>query len=373
MSSINFRSGFQSLFFISILSIYYSCHSKKENGFQDFQNTPSYSLASIKKNYDGIFKPWDISSIDDHLVIAENRRNSPEFPLIHVLEKGTLNYLISKGKSGFGPLEIASASSVEPGFLSNTFQVYCSMNKKFVTFSLSDTSKLGISEYKQPDELFGMYMMVHASDSTILGIMADDPNRLVEYSSVDGKRIDGYGKWERIPNADHLIDYEDPDINYHMGEINKGRLRANRDLGLFVKALGFRDRIEIFHYPSKTFKIVDGPRSEVHPFKIERSQGRSAVIFELEYPFGYADAEISKNYIFALFSELTSSQMMNSDQIAKIVYVFTHEGELVAKFDLDRSVRSIAVDENLGKLYGITTDKDPGLAVFDIPTQLLIK
>ncbi|GMQ29356.1 BF3164 family lipoprotein [Algoriphagus confluentis] len=364
------RFKFHFLFFALLLSTQFSCHSKKENGFQDFQSTPSYSLASIKKNYEGIFKPWDISSIDDHLVIAENRRNSPEFPLIHVLEKGTLNYLFSKGKSGFGPLEIVSASSVEPGFLSNTFQVYCPMNKKFVTFSLSDTSKLGISEYKQPDELFGMYMMFHASDSTILGIMADDPHRLVEYSSVDGKRIDGYGTWERIPNADHLIDYEDPDINYHMGEINKGRLRANRDLGLFVKAMGFRDRIEIFHYPSKTFIIVDGPRSELHPFKIERSQGRSAVIFELEYPFGYADAEISENFIFALFSNLTTSQMMNSDDIAKTIYVFSHKGDLVGKLDLDRSVRSIAVDEGFRQLYGITTDGDPGIAVFDLPKEL---
>jgi len=155
-----------------------------------------------------------------------------------------------------------------------------------------------------------------------------------------------------------------------MGEINKGRLRANRDLGLFVKALGFRDRIEIFHYPSKTFKIVDGPRSEVHPFKIERSQGRNAVISELEYPFGYADAEISENFIFALFSNLTISQMMNSDNLAKTNYVFTHKGALVCKLDLDRSVRSIVVDEELRQLYGITTDGDPGVAVFELPKEL---
>jgi hypothetical protein len=141
------------------------------------------------------------------LVVVEDRKNSPEYPLIHVLEKGTLNYSFSKGKSGFGPLELASAYGVEGGFSLSTFQLYCLMNKKFVTFSLTDTSQLGIAEFKQPDELFGMYRMYHSSDSTVLGIMADDPNRLVEYSVVTGKRINGYGTWEKIPEADHLIFY----------------------------------------------------------------------------------------------------------------------------------------------------------------------
>jgi len=359
------------LFILVIFSIgLVSCTRDDFPKIQNFDAITSYPLKSRKVNYERIFKPHDISYIDGFLVIAENRRNSPEYPLIHILEKGTLNYLFSKGKSGFGPLEIATATGIEQGFLENTFHVYCSMNKKFVTFSLSDSVQLGISEFKQPDELFGMYMMYHATDSTVLGIMADDPNRLVEYSSVTGKRIQGYGNWEKIPDLDHLIDYQDPDINYQMGEINKGRLRANRNLGLFVKALGFRDRIEIFHYPSKSFRIIDGPRKEVHPFKIERSKGRSAVIFDLEYPFGYADVKIGDKYIYALYSNLTTSQMMNSDQIAKIIYVFNHEGKLVCRFDLDRSVRSIAIDEEQKHLYGVTTDEDPGIAVFSLPQEL---
>lgn len=359
------------LFILVIFSIgLVSCTRDDFPKIQNFEAITSYPLKSRKVNYERIFKPHNISYIDGFLVIAENRRNSPKYPLIHILEKGTLNYLFSKGKSGFGPLEIATATGIEQGFLENTFHVYCSMNKKFVTFSLSDSVQLGISEFKQPDELFGMYMMYHATDSTVLGIMADDPNRLVEYSSVTGKRIQGYGNWEKIPDLDHLIDYQDPDINYQMGEINKGRLRANRSLGLFVKALGFRDRIEIFHYPSKSFRIIDGPRKEVHPFKIERSKGRSAVIFDLEYPFGYADAKIGDKYIYALYSNLTTSQMMNSDQIAKIIYVFNHEGKLVCRFDLDRSVRSIAIDEKQKHLYGVTTDEDPGIAVFSLPNGL---
>lgn len=178
------------------------------------------------------------------------------------------------------------------------------------------------------------------------------------------------GKKSLNLTIDHLIDYQDPDINCHMGEINKGRLRVNRAKKLFVKALGFRDRIEIFHYPSQTFKIIEGPRKEVHPFEIKRSKGRSAVILDLEYPFGYVDAEVGNRYIYALFSGLTDRQMMNSDDYAKVVFVFTLNGELVCRFDLDRSVRSIAVDEELKQFYGITTDGDPGIAEFNLPQEL---
>jgi hypothetical protein len=62
--------------------------------------------------------------------------------------------------------------------------------------------------------------------------------------------------------------------------------------------------------------------------------------------------------------------MMNSDQIAKIIYAFSHEGKLICRFDLDRSVRSIAIDEEQKYLYGVTTDEDPGIAVFSLPKEL---
>jgi hypothetical protein len=38
---------------------------------------------------------------------------------------------------------------------------------------------------------------------------------------------------------------------------------------------------------------------------------------------------------------------------------------------LNKSIRGLTVDESLGKIYGITTDEDPGIAVFDIPKELL--
>ncbi|WP_158530487.1 BF3164 family lipoprotein [Algoriphagus yeomjeoni] len=361
-----------SAFGIFVLSIFLlACSNSRKNNPFELEETKIYNLTGKKINYPQLMTPRRLNVVGDYLIVSERSRISLDYPLIHVFKKNPLSYLFPKGITGFGPLEIPDATLVEPGFSDSTFTVYSSMSKKFTDFSLNDSSRLGISEYKQPEGLFGMYSMFHSSDTSVIGIMANDPNRLVEFSTTNGNRIAGYGNWEKIPDTNHLIDYSDPDINYHMGEINKGRFKSNRKLGLFVKANSHRDRIEIFHHDTKTFVIVEGPRLEVPDFKINYSKGNSAVVFDHDYPFGFGDVSITEKYIFALYSGFTTEYMLKTNEIAKTIYVLTHTGEVIGRFNLDISVVDTVVDQELGKIFGITTDEDPGIAVFDIPEKFL--
>jgi hypothetical protein len=355
---------------ISYLILNFACTNTPKKPFE-LVDRDIYNLTGVKIYFPELLTPVNINSVGDFIIVSERNRLSPELPLIHVIKKEPLIYQFPKGVTGFGPLEIPDAFLVEPGFADSVFTVYSAMSKKFADFSLNDTSRLGISEYKQPEGMFEMYKMYHATDSSAIGIMTNDPNRLVEFSTTNGKRIAGYGTWEKIPDADHLIDYTDPDINYHMGEINAGRIKSNRKLGLFVKTNAFRDRIEIFHYDTKTFNIVDGPRLEVPDFKILHSGGQSAVVFNPDYPQGHGDVAIDENYIYSLYSGITEKEIYQTNEIAKTIYVLTHTGEVVGKFNLDISIRDLVVDEKLGKIYGLTTDENPGIAVFDIPERFL--
>lgn len=156
-----------------------------------------------------------------------------------------------------------------------------------------------------------------------------------------------------------------------MGEINAGRFKANKKLGIFVKTSVYRDRLEIFHYDTKTFNIVNGPRMNVPDFKIHHSGGESALIFNLNHPYGHQDVAVGEKYIYDLYSGFTEKQIYQTNEIAKIIYVLTHTGEVVGRLNLDISIRDLAVDEKLGKIYGITTDEDAGIAVFDIPERFL--
>ncbi|SFB48197.1 BF3164 family lipoprotein [Algoriphagus aquimarinus] len=361
----------RSLFSFLIALIVLGCStSDKKNPF-DLSDQEIYYLNSKKIYYPELINPMKINKVGDYLIISENPRISPDQPLLHVLGINNLNYLYPKGITGFGPLEISNATLIEEGFTDSTFLNYSSQSKRFSEFSLTNNSRLAISEYKQPDDLYMVYLSYHATDSTIIGLMANDLNRLAEYSIKDGKRIAGYGTWEKIPETEMLIDYEDPLINYHLGELNKGWFKANRALGLFVKASIYRDRLEIFHFDTKKFDIVEGPRVELPDFNIWHSNGQSAVIFNPENAYGHRDIAIGEKYIYDLYGGFNQAHINEINEIAKTIYILTHDGDVVGKLNLDVSLRSLEVDEKLGEIYGITTDEDPGIAVFDIPDKFL--
>lgn len=171
--------------------MFLSCSdSSQQNPFLLIEESKNvFNLKGEKSYFPEIINPIDINAVGDFLIISENRRNDPKYPLIHILQKSPLLYKSAKGKPGFGLFEIPDITLVESGPNDSTFTVYSSMDKKLTDFSLKDTSILGINEYKQPEGLYGVYRMYHATDSTMLGIMANDPNRLVEFSLNDGRRI----------------------------------------------------------------------------------------------------------------------------------------------------------------------------------------
>lgn len=299
----------------------------------------------------------------DYLILLEIYRIPPDKPLIHLIKKDGLSYFSAKGVTGFGPNEIANAELFDPGFNQNTFWIYSSRSKRMAEFSLLDTNRLSISEFRQPEDMYMIYNMYYTKDTTLLAISANDPHKLIEHDK-GGKRKNGYGTWEKVPNRSDLDDFL-------LGELNKGWFRANDNKSIFVKASIYRDRIEIFDYNTKEFIILDGPRLELPQFEISGSGANSALIFNPNEPYGHRDIAFGDSFIYDLYGGYNEIQIRQTNVIANTIFILTTKGEMVAKLNLDRSVRSISVDESLGKIYGITTDEDPGIAVFDIPKELL--
>jgi hypothetical protein len=56
--------------------------------------------------------------------------------------------------------------------------------------------------------------------------------------------------------------------------------------------------------------------------------------------------------------------------LAEQIRVFDHKGKPLWKLMLDRSLINFVVDEDSNEIYGLTTDEDPGIAVFSIPKEL---
>lgn len=318
-------------------------------------------LFSEKHYFDNIINPRKINLMGKYLIVFEEHRISSELPLVHLLDVTSWKYYTSKGVIGDGPGEMISATLFDPGFEDNSFFVYSSMSKRISEFDLSESSVYPIRQFSQPENLFSIVYMNMLTDSTYIGVSVNDPNRIIEFDR-NGNRIAGYGNWQVIPNWEEFS-------NFNHFTINSGWFKCDRELGLFVKACIFRDRLEIFDYNSKTFKIIDGPDLELPKFEL---YGPDVPLnIPIENPYRYRDVAISSRYVFGLYGGINEENYRATGKIAEKIFVFSHSGEPLLKLILDRSLQGIVVNETKGEIYGLTTDENPGIAVFKLPQELM--
>ncbi|MDR7128441.1 hypothetical protein J2X69_000773 [Algoriphagus sp. 4150] len=75
--------------------------------------------------------------------------------------------------------------------------------------------------------------------------------------------------------------------------------------------------------------------------------------------------------LFALYAGHGQLDFNETGIMAEQIWVFDHKGKPLYNLKLDRSIIQILVNEQTSEIYGLTTDEDPGIAVFPIPEELL--
>lgn len=354
-----------SILLFGCLLILSNCNSKNSSLPFDFPNNgkPEYDLIGEKIYFPEVLSPWKIDQKGEFLIIQESYKIPSDKPLIHIIRKNPMSIHASKGIIGEGPGQITDADIFDPGLSDSTFWINAVMSKKMAQFNLYDTSRLSIREFRQPESMLFAYMMYLTPNESFLCMVADTPNKLTEFD-FDGKKIGGYGTWEQVPQKPEMD-------NFLLMTYNKGRLKSNQTKRFFVKASVYRDRIEIFDYLNKTFKIIDGPNLELPEVQISGSGSNSALVFSMDQKYGYKDVAVSEKFIYGLYSGRSQQEIQETGKDSETVFVLSKKGEVIGKLMLDLSIRGITVDESLMKIYGITTDENPGIAVFDIPKELL--
>ena len=349
-------------FFLVYLTVLISCSQKDS---ETSSVVKEYELKSEKHFFENILSPWKIDQKGEFLIIQESYKIPSDKPLIHLIRKNPLSFYSSKGVIGEGPGKITDADIFDPGLSDSSFWINAVMSKKMAQFNLYDTSRLSIREFRQPENMLFAYTIYLTPNQSFLGMVADSPNKLIEFD-FEGNKLEGYGTWEQIPKKPEMD-------NFLLMTYNKGRLKSNQEKRFFVKASVYRDRIEIFDYKNKTFKIVDGSKLELPEAKISGSGPNSVLVFSMDQKYSYWDVAVGQEMIYALFSGRSQEEFQTTGKNSNVIFVLSTDGEVLAKFSLDKSIMGLTVDETLGKIYGITTDEDPGIAVFDIPKELLEK
>lgn len=319
-----------------------------------------YELSSAKFNHPVLLNPLKIFRSQRYLFILEDRRIPPDKPLIHIFDKEDLEYKSSKGKIGFGPFEIPSADVFHTFNSKEEFLVYSGMDKKFVKYDLKDSSLLGLDEFKMPPSNTPLGLFYFLPDSTFIGMSTFDENKFVEVD-FSGQKMAGYGNWEIVQGKEDLS-------YFHHFVLNNGWFKTDDSYNIFVNASIFRDRLEIFNRQNKEIITIDGSSEELPPF--EYYNENMPLNIPISNPFRYRDVYISENKIYALYGGLTEEHYRETGELALRIFIFTKKGVPLYEVKLDRSIKSMVVDEELGKLYGLTTDEDPGIAIFDLPEEL---
>jgi hypothetical protein len=339
---------------ICFFIIIFSCKEKNEL----FQN---FDIKGNKKVFSQILNPNKIRIKSNKIVILESYSSDGELPVIHVVEKEKMEYLHSIGKLGFGPGEISDASSVEFGNSDSTISIYSAVDKKVSLFPLEPV-ELATSQVKQKNYFTKAYSVLGFTDSTFLGLAVDSRARLLEFDSK-GDSISSFGKNENFSTRKDL----DP---FNLAQINMGWFGANDKKTHFAIASIFTNRIEIFDRKNKSIKTIHVGLKEHTKFDLLPESTGYFVHWDLSSPYYFRDVALTDTHIFALYGGLSEQQIQSNSVIAKTVYVYSLAGDFVAKFNLDTSITSIAVDQNLSKMYGISTDEDPGIVEFDLPKFL---
>ncbi|PZV76824.1 TolB-like protein [Algoriphagus aquaeductus] len=316
-------------------------------------------LKSEKIYFEELKMPMKIRFKNGKLLVSENSRITPGLPLIHVLDTFNMSYLFSQGKTGFGPGEISNASDFDLGSKDSTFWVYSSMEKRISEFSLFEQSDLAMHQIKQPVNFFKAYSCLFLTDSTFLGTFVDSPHRFVEFG-LTGDFERGYGSLENFTDRTDLD-------NFNLSQINSGWFNSNPEKTIFAIASIYYDKIDVFDARTKEFKTIYGPDPEVFEFELHQEASGSTVIWAWDAPYQYRDIEITEDRIYALYGGISEPAIKKTSEVAKILRVYDLDGNMIEQYELDRSFRSIALDIENKKLYGITTDSDPGIAIYSLP------
>jgi len=343
-----------SLFFI-LLILFNACNLKKDNPNEKIftWNTVSSleeKLFGEKYFIEELKIPKRLLYKMGKLLINEA---APGETFVHVLDGNSLKYLFSTGAVGYGPGEMPNAWTIESGINPNTFWVYSLEGKTFSQYPLVNSGDTrAINQVKQKEDFYLAMGITWASDSTFMTFLVRGENKFVAFDT-NGRRLKGYGKWEgMVPGnfEDHVI-----------ADLHQGKLMGDPIAGKFVKASIFRDHLEILDKKSGQIIEIDGPENSIPEFQ---ALDAGAVITS-DHPLAYMDAFLGKSYVFGLYSGKTDSEISEQGRGETDVFVFDLSGNVKALLKLDTPISSFTVDEETQRIFGITTDREPGVVVFD--------
>ena len=349
----------KSIFPIVLILLIFSCKMEKESEAGEikfsFDSFPlSKELKGEKYIYDSILNARKVLLKGDNLIVTNIGGNGSQ---LHILDKNTLSYKMGLGILGEAPGEIRSGIwELDKGLDKDSFWAYDLNGKSFYEFSLRDTTILAKRTIRQNEEWFLGYSMHWKSKNEIITYLSRDAYKFGIFDTL-GHRKSSIESWKLGENVDEQT-------GYVLMSLYQGPIDYNPTNQILGHASIQFENFQLINLNSGKSATLIGPQQYELDYNVE-NLGNDIKAFVSESTIkGYSDIYIGDNSVFLVYIGKTSAQRKESGVNSDTIFEFDLSGKPIALYKVDLPIRSIAVSEGEKKIYAVTTDAEPGIAVF---------
>lgn len=331
--------GYSVITVILLFLFVFSCTENNTGRYDVFAET--VSVSTVRKDFDGVFMryPYRVRVHDTSVYIMD--LHGDEY-FCHEFSYPSLKFIRSFVKRGRGPGELSSMGNIH-------------INGKGKPFILGDYSgKVYAADAEgrltviaeMPDDIAFYPDFVLYNDSTYIIPDYSGKNRFF-FADHSGNITRKTG---RIPEING-----NPDIpEAALGQVWRPFIGYNAQNGILAVAAQFGEVIEIYDLNKDSHIVKTGPGGMPE----YRFNGGEA------YPTGikaYSDVFVGDRYIYAVywgheFKEIIQRKI--TWQGGKYIHVFDFEGNPVKRYELDRYITGIHVDEKNGLALGTDINEE---------------
>lgn len=345
----------QSLVFLLLIS----CVEKNENkvlskkfGLDSFP--VETSIQGEKIFIESVLNPNKILLKDGFLVVSEEGFGN----LLHIIKQDGLLYQSSIGKQGQGPGEIKTGIwELDRGINKGNFWAYDLQAKTFYEYSLEDTSSTAKRSIQQNEAWFLGYSMHWIDSNKIISYVSRDSFKFGIFDTL-GNRISSLGPWSLEKEVDESM-------GYALMGLYQGPIEYNFKSKILVFASSKFESFQIFNLKTGQVISLTGPGNIKLEYEINTDGNAPFAILNPDIPRGYIDVFVGEKSIFLAHIGKTYQEVQEMGELSRSIFQFDFQGNPLAYFQLNFPIKSIAVDEFSRKIYTVTDDKDPRIAVFN--------
>ena len=302
-----------------------------------------------------ILDPHQVMLKRDKLIVSSLTSDIGLF----VIDNQDMSLKKSLGKIGFGPDEIADVWQMDRGINPDTFWVYSFSGKEFSQFPLSDNSSKPLDKIRLKEERFQSLTMNWLPQSEIIAYQNVGASRFAVFDTTL-TRVQSIGFW--LTGEDSALSME---ASFVLSRLNQGAVGVSPKGKKIVLAQVKTDSFEIIDLNSNKIIKVIGPLNQEFEYSLEADGSSIFPYIKPDLKNGYNHLEVGEDKIFLLFIGRSDEEIVKTGLFSTDIFVFDFEGKALIHYSLDRSVKSISVDERSNKIYAVTFEKEPGIAVFD--------